>query len=307
MRRDAAKCADYAVRHHVAHWTTNADELVARADVNAIYVAATPGAHVELALKALQAGKPCLVEKPFTRSAAETRFLCEQFEAANLPLFSAYYRRGLNRFRALKNLIENDLGALESVNYAMRLAPMTSDEQWRVRAQESGGGVFVDLGSHLLDIFDFLFGPLQNVAGSAQNRKSPALQVEDFVEIEFEAAGANGHATWDFADSNSIDKIEIRGANGVLSCSCFGDDDVIFESKTGVQTFPGAKPPHVHQVLIQSIVDQLLGRGEAISTGCSALRTAQVMDIALRDYYGGRDDDFWNRPQSWPGNPRKNA
>jgi hypothetical protein len=53
--------------------------------------------------------------------------------------------------------------------------------------------------------------------------------------------------------------------------------------------------------LIQTIVDQLQGRGQCPSTGATAARTAKVMDQALADYYGTRDDAFWTRPQTWPG------
>jgi hypothetical protein len=57
--------------------------------------------------------------------------------------------------------------------------------------------------------------------------------------------------------------------------------------------------------MIQSVVDDLLGRGECPSTGESARRTSVVMDRVLDAYYGGRDDAFWERPESWPGK-RKN-
>jgi len=60
----------------------------------------------------------------------------------------------------------------------------------------------------------------------------------------------------------------------------------------------------VAQPLIQSVVDDLLGRGECPSTGESARRTSRVMDRVLDAYYGGRGDAFWSRPQTWPGRRR---
>jgi 1,5-anhydro-D-fructose reductase (1,5-anhydro-D-mannitol-forming) len=45
-------------------------------------------------------------------------------------------------------------------------------------------------------------------------------------------------------------------------------------------------PPHVHQPLIQTIVDELGGHGECPSTGESAARTSRVLDECVRDYYG---------------------
>jgi hypothetical protein len=57
----------------------------------------------------------------------------------------------------------------------------------------------------------------------------------------------------------------------------------------------------VAQPLIQTVVDDLLGLGTCPSTGESARRTSRVMDQVLEDYYGGRSDAFWERPETWPG------
>jgi hypothetical protein len=60
-------------------------------------------------------------------------------------------------------------------------------------------------------------------------------------------------------------------------------------------------PQHVAQPFIQSAVDDLLGLGSCPSTGESARRTSRVMDQVLDTYYGGREDGFWSRPETWPG------
>jgi 1,5-anhydro-D-fructose reductase (1,5-anhydro-D-mannitol-forming) len=51
-------------------------------------------------------------------------------------------------------------------------------------------------------------------------------------------------------------------------------------------------PPHILRPLVQSIVDQLHGRGTCPSTGTSALRTARVIDQVLWADYGGRAQNF---------------
>ncbi|MFH1000128.1 MAG: Gfo/Idh/MocA family oxidoreductase, partial [Bacteroidota bacterium] len=64
MRRDAAKAADYALRHGVNIWYSNAEELIADEKVNAVYIATPPDTHAFYTLKALEAGKTVYVEKP---------------------------------------------------------------------------------------------------------------------------------------------------------------------------------------------------------------------------------------------------
>ncbi len=305
MRRDAAKAADFAARHGVSFSTGNAREIIEHPEVDAVYIATPPETHLEYALQVCAARKPCYVEKPMARSAAESRAMLGAFQEANVPLYVAFYRRGLERFQTTRRLLENgEIGSLTSVSYRY-LAPRWNDVSgenlpWRVDAEKAGAGLFYDLGSHLLEVFDFLFGPLENVAGIAKNVASPQLKVEDAVSMSFAAAGAPATASWNFASFSRADRIEIFGTEGKISLSCFGSDDVRLESARGLQTFDGKLPPHVHQGLVQTVVDELNGQGSALSNGETALRTMEVMDAVLSDYYGGRDDDFWNRPETWP-------
>lgn len=71
MRRDGAKEEDYARRHHVDRWYTDADELINDPAVNAVYVATPPDSHAKYAIRSMEAGKPVYVEKPMARNYAE--------------------------------------------------------------------------------------------------------------------------------------------------------------------------------------------------------------------------------------------
>src|SRR5688572_12567545 len=66
MRRDAGKAEDYAQRHQVPKWYSNAQQLIDDPDVNAIYIATPPSSHEEYALAAIEAGKPVYLEKPMS-------------------------------------------------------------------------------------------------------------------------------------------------------------------------------------------------------------------------------------------------
>jgi 1,5-anhydro-D-fructose reductase (1,5-anhydro-D-mannitol-forming) len=306
MRRDGEKAADFARRHGVPRWYDDAEKLIRDPQVDAVYVATPVSTHMSFALQVCEAGKPCYVEKPMARSAAECRRMVEAFEAAGVPLFVAYYRRGLPRFLKVKELIDaGSLGRVASVCYRYgeprhrRVNP--SSLPWRLRAEHSGGGLFMDLGSHTLDVLDFLLGPLKQVAGVAGNAASD-YAVEDAVAMSFQTSGgALGTAIWNFASDATEDWIEISGTDGRVRLSTFGSEPVRFVHGDVVEEFDLPNPMHVHQPLIQGIVDTLQGRGQCPSTGRSGLRTALVMDQVLAGYYGGRDDAFWEREGSWPG------
>ncbi|MEX0886042.1 MAG: Gfo/Idh/MocA family oxidoreductase [Phycisphaeraceae bacterium] len=310
MRRDGDKARDFARRHHVPRWYDDADTLIRDADVDAIYIATPVGTHAALALKVADAGKACYVEKPMARNLAECAQMNRAFAQRRLPLFVAYYRRALPRFVKVKSLIDaRRLGTISGVHYRFA-GPQHRDVDpdhlpWRLVPEQSGGGLIMDLGSHTLDLLDYLLGPLQDVAGHAANLASP-YAVEDTVTMSFRtAAGVPGAASWNFASPVSEDRITITGSDARVSLSTFGNEPVQLESADGCESFDLPNPKHIQQPLIQTIVDELRsgdggGGGNCPSTGVTAARTNGVLDAVLAGYYDGRDDGFWTRMSPKP-------
>ena len=306
MRRNGALAADYAKRHGVSRSYDDARALVNDPEVDAVYVATPPGAHLEGALLAAAAGKPCYVEKPMARHTTECDAMLAAFAAAKQKLFVAYYRRAMPRFEKVRELIDGRaIGELTSIHY--RLASPTpanadpAQNAWRVSAAHAGGGLFLDLGSHVLDFLDHCVGPLEAVHGHAA-RLATTAEVEDAVAMTFRTAtGALGAASWDFSTTAKEDTLEFFGTAGRIAFNIFNAEPIRLETATGTEQFAIPNPAHVAQPLIQLIVDDLLGRTNCPSTGESARRTSEVMDRVLEGYYGGRTDAFWLRPATWPG------
>ena len=310
MRRRGDLAADYARRHGVRAWYDDAGALIGDPAVDAVYVATPPGAHESVALAACAARKPTYVEKPMARNHAECRRLVDAFTAAGVPLFVAYYRRALPRFVRARDLVAaGELGRITGVSCRLT-GPYHRDVEarvrdgvplpWRLQAEHSGGGLFLDLGCHTLDILDFILGPLAEVRGRAGNVATPHA-VEDAVALTFRvAAGALGTAQWNFASAARSDEIIIAGDRAELRLSTFGNEPVELRQGERVDRFELPNPPHVEQPMIQSIVDELGGRGRCESTGVSAARTSAVIDAVLLSYYGTRADGFWSDPGSWP-------
>ena len=297
MRRDGAKAADYAHRHGVAKSYDNADALIADSNVDAVYVATPPGSHEELAMKVLRSGKPCYMEKPMSRNAAEGRRMVEAFDRMGVPFFVAYYRRAMPRFLKVKEILDSgQLGKINSINYRMATDQMMQAPNpmpWRYDPEIAGGGLLLDVGSHALDLLDFFLGPLTNVQGSSK-RTVKGFAVEDQIEMTFKIAGANGAAHWNFATKEPADQYQITGQNGEIKFACFANEPILLSINGKEERFEIPHPPHVAQPLIQTVVDDILGRGNKCpSTGASALRTQEIMDKVLENFYGGREDGFW--------------
>jgi predicted dehydrogenase len=292
MRRDAEKARDYARRHDVPRWYDSAAALVADPEVDAVYVATPPSAHEECAALAARAGKPVLVEKPMARTHAECLRMVAVCESARVPLYVAYYRRSLPAYLRVKSLIdEGAIGKVLCVSVRL-IQPCNAADRvpdalpWRVNPIESGGGYFVDLASHQLDFFDFLFGPVVSVCGTAANRAG-LYPAEDTVSADFVfASGVCGSGLWCFVADGSAqqDQLLFIGARGTIECSTFAKTPVILKTPSGRQEFADPYPPHIHAPFVATVVQALRGEGDCPSTGTTGARTSWVIDQILAGY-----------------------
>jgi predicted dehydrogenase len=293
MRRDAEKAADYAARHGVPRWYDDAADLIADEEVNAVYIAAPPAAHLEYTLKAARAGKPVYVEKPMALSAREAEEMIAACEEAGVPLFVAFYRRSLPRFLKVKELVDSGtIGEVRAVNILLARPLQEGDAApeppWRVRPEIAGGGYFLDLATHTLDFLDYLLGPIAEAHGRAVNLAG-LYSAEDTVSAHFSfESGLIGSGSWCFVAGESSDLTEVIGEEGDIRFSSFDESPIELRRNGKTERYAISNPEHVQQPLIQSVVDELLGRGRCPSTGSSALRTVKVTDAILESYYRSR-------------------
>ncbi|WP_199099711.1 Gfo/Idh/MocA family oxidoreductase [Dyella sp. ASV21] len=292
MRRDGGKARDYAERHGVPRWYDDAAALIADPQVNAVYVATPPSTHKQYALMSIAAGKPVYVEKPMALDHAECEEIIRAGRAANVPVFVAYYRRALPRFAKVRELIfgQRAIGTPRIVNAVLHEPhhPRYHDPEnlpWHVQADVSGGGVFMDIGCHTLDILDWLFGPIVSASGQASNQLG-AYPVEDSVAMAFAFGnGMLGTGLWNFGSFKYHDQVEVVGDQGRITFATFGDGPIHVESASGTHEYKVANPLHIQQPLIETIVAELTGdAGACPSNAVSGARTSWVMDQVLRDY-----------------------
>ena len=288
MRRDRDKAADYAQRHGVPKFYDQAADLINDPEVDAVYVATPPSSHCQLGLAVAAARKPCLMEKPMAMNHGECLRLVDAFRQADTPLFVAYYRRALPRFLKVRELLQSAaIGRLTSVHILQydRLATGEAAQGWRFDPSIAGSGLFMDLASHGLDLLDFLVSPVCQVAGFAINTGG-TYKAEDVTAACFQfQSGVIGHGIWNFNADRWDDAIIFTGTNGELRTPVFTDGDVRVRSDGAESVYEIRNPPHVHQPLIQTIVDELLGQGRCESTGETGARTSWVMDRCLESYY----------------------
>jgi predicted dehydrogenase len=283
MRRNGELAKDYARRHNVPKWYNNADHLINDPDVNAVYIATPPSTHNEYTLKVAAAGKPVYVEKPMAMNRDECEQMVDACKIEGVPLYVAYYRRALPRFLKVKSIIDNgEIGEIISFRSNF-LRPMlevdkNAGENWRVDPKIAGCGYLCDMGSHAIDLLQFFLSPIHEVRAFT-GRSSDLYNVEDIVSASFQMEnGIVGSAYWNFNAGYDLDQTEIIGTNGYVRYACFSNEPVVLVSDGEEKKFHIQHPENIQQPLIQSIVDELLGIGECLSTGETGLLTNTVID-----------------------------
>lgn len=288
MRRNADKAEDYASRHHVPRWYSDADELINDPEVNAVYVATPPQSHALYTRMALQAGKPVYVEKPMGMNASECEEMVRLSDKKGLPLFVAYYRRALPYFLKVKELVDSgSVGEIKLVNLRLLWPAKPEESQgnpgWRVNPDVSGGGHFHDLASHQFDYLEFLFGPYRKAVGVSANQAS-LYKANDIISasLGFET-GVVGNGIWCFTvpEKQESEQAELIGSKGKIMFSFFSDNKIRVENEKGLEEFEIPHPKHVQQPLIEQVVGELLGKGHCVSTGKTGMRATRIMDQIL--------------------------
>jgi scyllo-inositol 2-dehydrogenase (NADP+) len=176
---------------------SDADEVFGDPAAHDFVVVAAPNdAHVTLARRALDAGLPVVVDKPLAPTAVEARSLVEHAERRGVLITAFMNRRWDSDQLTLRRLLEEGrLGAV--IRYESRLErwrpALAEPAKWReASAPETGGGILLDLGSHLVDQAMVLFGEVRRVYAELGNRRSGGADDDDFLALEH-GSGARSH------------------------------------------------------------------------------------------------------------------
>ncbi|MGA8045267.1 MAG: Gfo/Idh/MocA family oxidoreductase [Dermatophilaceae bacterium] len=161
--RDGDRATAFAALHEVSTAYGSYADLVADDSVDAVYVASPHSEHRAHALLALNAGKPVLVEKAFTRNLREADEVLACGRAAGLLVAEAMWSRYLPHYDVVRRTVDSgvlgDLVLVEA-DHGQRLWP---DGPPRLADPALAGGSLLDLGVYPLSFLDMVLGPLQDV------------------------------------------------------------------------------------------------------------------------------------------------
>jgi len=286
FRRDIQKAKEYIKRHGISKVYEDADQLINDPKIDAVYIATPPDSHKEYALKVAEADKICCIEKPMASTYKDAKAIHEAFKEKNLPLFISYYRRSLPRFLKVKEWLESKkIGEIRHINWTLHKPANDLDinkkTNWRTQKEIALGGYFDDVGSHGLDLFNFLLGDIVEAKGISLNQQNLYSSSDALTACWLHPNGATGNGSWNFGSYKREDIVTIYGSRGKIIFSALDEHPIVLESEDEKESLFIQNPENIQLYHVKNIKEHLAGNLAHPSTGESGLHTAWVMDRIL--------------------------
>ena len=283
-RRDETHLREFCRAFEVPRAYTDADDLLRDAAINAVYIATPVRLHLSQTIAAAAAGKHVLVEKPMARSVLECDQMIAACRQAGVKLGVAYYRRFYPIVARMRALMEDGaIGEVLSVS-AVTSTPLAAgdDGAWRVVLDEGGGGALMDIGSHRIDLFLNLFGPIAEVHAFCDARTGD-FEAEDVATLGLRfASGVHGTLQCFFGTSANRDEFTIVGTKGWLRADPL-NGACLLVVRAGERSEESHPPDaNLHAPLIADFADAVAAGREPRVTGEEGRRTNDVMERAYR-------------------------
>jgi predicted dehydrogenase len=191
--RDRGRAQAFATKHGIPKVLDSYDALLADPEIDAIYNPLPNSLHCEWTIRALQAGKHVLCEKPIASNAAEAERMAAAARDTGRVLMEAFHWRYHPLASRIRAIIDaGEIGAVRHVE-AHLCIPLLRPGDIRFR-RDLAGGATMDVGCYTINIVRFLAGAEPEVVRAAARLSSPG--VDRYMEADFRFAdGRTGRMT----------------------------------------------------------------------------------------------------------------
>ena len=278
-------------------WSGVAPELVVVASPN--------DTHVSLAVAAIERGISVVVDKPLAVTVESARTLVGRARDAGVLLTVFQNRRWDSDQLTLRRLIAEDaLGSI--VRYESRFErwrPELDQAKWRENiAPEQGGGVLLDLGSHLVDQALTLFGPVSEVYAEVDARRGAAADDDVFVALRH-SGGTISHLHASAVTPSVGPRLRVQGTTAGFLVTALDPQEAALRSGVrpdavadwgvpmewergrlvaGEQSVPVPPEPGDWPRFYALLRDAVAGRGPVPVDPVDAVETLRVLEAARR-------------------------
>jgi len=296
--RDADKARGVAARFEAPRAYGGYDQLLADPEVDAIYIPLPNQLHFEWSMRALEAGKHVLCEKPLCLTSRDVERLCAARDRAGKHIEEAFgYRNHAQWAKVLELIAADTIGPVRAAHAV--LAKQFLDPADVRNNPAAGGGALYDLGSYAINALNLVHGrPPLRVSALAEHdprfgvdRLTSALLDYGDAHASLTVASQAGPSAW--ATHQQLTVLGARGwlrlnfpfaqARPIACCIEVGDEQSVGAVPTTVHEFP---PANQYALQVERYSLRVLGANVTawpIEDALATLRTIEATFAAARD------------------------
>jgi predicted dehydrogenase len=285
-RRQSELAEEFAREFGAKKWFADWEDLLADPEVDAVYIATPVFLHAPQTIKAAEAGKHVLCEKPMALNAAECDAMLAACRANNVKLGIAYYRHFYPLINRVKEIIAS--GELGQISFAQinsfEFVEMTDDNprHWFLEKSKSGGGPMMDFGCHRIEVLTNLFGTVKQLKSIVSNAVF-GREVEDTACALFQfETGTCANLTVTHAAREPQDTLDIFGTRGSIHIPVLNGAEMTIRVSGEERTESHAPASNIHQPLIEDFTDSVLNGKEPAVTGETGREIARLEEEIYR-------------------------
>jgi predicted dehydrogenase len=281
------RARDFAAQHSVPLAFGSYAELIARDDIDLVYVALPPSAHLQWCTAALANGKHVLVEKPFANNAQDAAQMVAAAKAAGRHLIEGFHYRFHPLFlQALAQLRAGAIGRIKHIEAVFNAdLPDTPGELRYI--EELGGGALMDLGCYCLHWIRTMAGDEPEVVSANARCVSPGVDIQTSAELAFPSGPtATLECSMRPADGKLFRRLRVHGDAGMLEF-----ENPVTPHAGATLSIEAADAP-LPQIVsggettfhfqLRHVLDVIAGRAEPITGGDDAIGNMRAIDAIYR-------------------------
>jgi D-xylose 1-dehydrogenase (NADP+, D-xylono-1,5-lactone-forming) len=276
--------------------------LLADPAVDAVYIPLPNSLHVEWAIKAAEAGKPVLCEKPLGRDAAEAQTIVDAFARLGVPLMESFMYRFHPQHRRIRELIDAGvIGDVLEVRSHLSVDIMSPPDPDNIRMKpELGGGALLDMGCYCVSSARMVFGE-EPVAVRGWWRIDPrfGVDVADAGVLEF-PGGKVAVISCSF-ETSGLGFYSVIGRKGVIEAPrglILGVRTLVPEAVIVVIDADGRRQEELmpatnhYQLVVEAFADAILSGRPPPLAPSDSVKNAKALDAFIRSAREGYEVRF---------------
>lgn len=268
-------------------WHSDASELIARDDIDAVILVTVPDLLPALVDQALAAGKALLIEKPVAPNLESGWAMQQRIADSGLLCLAGHTLRLNSVCQALREAAPS-LGRIDTVLVSQRFPPQLALD-WLDDPAQSGGGNILHTGVHGFDLIPFLTG-LNVTAAAATMGSVYTKRTEDTfaATLRLGDGAATASVTCSRTTQSRNGLIEISGEHGQLIGDHALGNASRLDDQGGLRSLEPAAPVYTVLAILEHFADCLAGNAQPICRFEEALAAVAVADACYRSAASGQ-------------------